>query len=341
MEKTAYPVARSGSAQSVAGKLAVKLAAAGAVVALLVLAVLAFNDWKGRESVPGVSPARQGAAVPAGRPEKGRILFQSRADDGLWQIFSLDLATGARTRLTTSPADDITPSVSPDGSRIAFHSTRGGAAAVWLMDADGAKAERLTDPRFPCFDPCWGAGGAVIVYGSNRSGRENIFALELATRREKQLTDSFWRSILPHVSPDGTRIVFARGKLGWDIYLMNADGSEVKAITSKGGNCRPDWSPDGRRIAYVSDVADGMGDVWIMDANGGNRTRVTYGDDSYDYNPAWSPDGKWIVYETTKGSKNGPWSLAIIPAAGGTPLLLSPAGADDRMPDWAPEKDGR
>ncbi|HSQ34810.1 MAG TPA: hypothetical protein VLQ89_02355, partial [Candidatus Binatia bacterium] len=153
--------------------------------------------------------------------------------------------------------------------------------------------------------------------------------------------DSFWSSILPSLSSDGSTIVFARSKLGWDIYRMNGDGSNVKALTAKGGNCRPDWSPDGKWIAYVSDVADGKGDVWTMDANGNNKMRVTLGDESFDYNPAWSPDGRWIVYETTTGSKNGPWSLAIIPAKGGTPILLTPAGADDRFPDWAPEKDVR
>jgi Tol biopolymer transport system component len=341
METDERPIA-AGSRPAVKTRKTVWLTAAAVLVlALIALAVMAFDDLLGRERLGLAAPGAANPPAVAERPKRGTILFQSRAEGGLWQIFSLDLATGARTRLTTSEADDITPSASPDGSRIAFHSTRGGAAAVWLMDADGARAERLTDPAFPCFDPCWGAGGAAIVYGSNRSGRENIFALELATRRERQLTDSFWRSILPSVSPDGTRIVFARSKLGWDVYRMNADGSGVAALTNKGGNCRPDWSPDGKRIAYVSDVADGMGDVWIMDANGGNQTRVTYGNDSYDYNPAWSADGNWIVYETAKGSKNGPWSLAIIRAAGGTPLLLSPAGADDRMPDWAPEKDGR
>jgi TolB protein len=209
------------------------------------------------------------------------------------------------------------------------------------MRADGSGAQRLTDAGLQCFDPCWGKDGSSILYSSRRSGRENIFILELDSRRERQLTDSFWRNILPTVSPDGSLVAFARNKLGWDVYRMNYDGSGDRAITSKGGNCRPDWSPDGKRIAYVSDVADGKGDVWTMDADGGNKMRVTPGDDSYDYNPAWSPDGLWIVYETTKSSKRGPWSLAVIPAGGGTPVLLTPPGADERYPDWAPVKDGR
>jgi TolB protein len=240
-----------------------------------------------------------------------------------------------------STADDITPSVSLDGSWIVFQSSRSGSAAVWRMRADGTEAERLTAAGLECFDPCWGRENHSILYSSRRSGRENIFVLELATRRERQITDSFWSSILPSFSPAGSAVVFARNKLGWDVFRMNGDGSGIMALTSKGGNCRPDWSPDGKKIAYVSDVADGKGDVWTMDANGANKVRVTFGDDSYDYNPAWSPDGNWIVYETTRGSKNNPWSLAIIPVNGGTPAILSPPGADDRFPDWTAGKGAR
>ena len=317
-----------------------KAAAIGTVLALAALTGSVVVNLLRRGTAPTHVPAIQGTLTPAEKPEKGIIVFQSRLD-GFWQICSLDLSSGARTRLTRSTADDITPSVSPDGSWIVFQSSRSGSADIWWMRADGSGVERLTDPGFECFDPCWSGDGSFILYSSRRSGRENIFAMDLSTRRERQLTDSFWSSILPSMAFDDSAIVFARSKLGWDIYRMNGDGSNVKALTAKGGNCRPDWSPDGKRIAYVSDVADGKGDVWTMDADGGNKRRVTPGDDSYDYNPAWSPDGLWIVFETARGSKDGPWSLALIPATGGTPILLTPSGADDRFPDWAPGKAAR
>ncbi|HEX7502359.1 MAG TPA: hypothetical protein VF451_02970 [Acidobacteriota bacterium] len=316
-----------------------KAAAAGAFLAAIVLAGLAAAGVM--QPRGGSTRAAQVPAAPARRPEQGIILFQSRVGKGPWQIFSLDLATGARTRLTRSSSDDLYPSASPDGSRIAFESAREGSAAIWRMRSDGTGPDRLTDARFVCHAPCWGSGSSSVLYSSPRFGREQIFAMELGTRRERQLTDSFWSSILPAVSPDGSVIAFARNKLGWDVYRMKPDGSGAMALTSEGGNCRPDWSPDGKRIAYVSDVADGKGDVWTMDADGGNKIRVTMGDDSYDYNPDWSPDGRWLVYETTTGSKRNPWSLAVIPAGGGTPVLLSPPGADDRYPDWEPGKDGR
>jgi Tol biopolymer transport system component len=320
----------------VAKKALWKAAAAAAALSVIVLGGYASTRWLHRTFGP--APAKQGPPAPASTPGHGIILFQSRSDE-LWQIFSLDLSSGARTRLTRSAADDSYPSASADGAWIVFESNRSGSPAVWRMRADGSGAERLTDGGLECRAPCWGSGSSSVLYSSPRSGREQIYILELGAHREQRLTNSFWPSILPAVSPDGSGITFTRNKLGWDVYRMDRDGSGVAALTAKGGNCRPDWSPDGKRIAFVSDVADGRGDIWTMDTDGRNKVRVTVADDSYDYNPAWSPDGRWIVYETTKGSKRGPWSLAVIPAGGGTPALLTPPGADDRYPDWAPGKD--
>ena len=340
MKQASYRADSDGLALSAGVKTGAKTRMAGLVLAMVILGGLVAVGLLRRGNGPVQVPAKHGPAVAAAKPEMGIIIFQSRVD-GFWQIFSLDLSSGTRTRLTRSAADDITPSVSPDGAWVLFQSSRSGSADVWRMRADGTAAEQLTDAVYECFDPCWSASGSFILYSSRRSGGQNIYALDLSTRRERQLTDSFWRSILPAISADGSAIAFARNKLGWDVYLMNADGSGVKDLTAKGGNCRPDWSPDGKRIAFVSDVADGKGDVWTMDPDGGNKMRVTPGDDSYDYNPAWSPDGGWIVFETTKSSKRGPWSLAVIPAAGGTPVLLTLSGADDRFPDWAPGKAAR
>jgi TolB protein len=338
MEKISFPINKDDVQLAVTKNIMWKAVAAVSVLTVIALGGFALAGRMRRGPVP--APVKQGPVAPATVPGHGIILFQSRVD-GFWQIFSLDLSSGARTRLTQSQADDNYPSASPDGSWIVFESTRDGSKAVWRMRADGTGVERLTDLGRECTAPSWDGGGSSILYNCPQSGREQLFILELNTRRERRLTNSFWPSILPAVPPDGSAIAFSRNKLGWDVYRMNPDGSGVTALTSKGGNCRPDWSPDGKRIAFVSDVADGKGDVWTMDANGGDKVRVTTGDDSYDYNPAWSPDGRWIVYETTKGSKNGPWSLAVIPAGGGTPALLTPAGADDRYPDWAPEKDSR
>lgn len=309
-----------------------KVPASGVIFAALACGLALACDSR---SAGGRAPAESRELRAAPELTRGRIVFQSRVE-GRWQIVLLDLPTRARLRLTRSPVDDNHPSFSPRGDWIAFESTRdGGSPAIYRMRADGSAPERLTKGTDPCHSPCWRPDGTAIAYDSPRSGGSEIYALEIVTGREWQITRSIWRSILPHWSPDGSLIAFARSELGWDVFRMNADGSDVKALTSEGGNCRPDWSPDGKRIAYVSTVADGKGDIWTMDPDGGNKVRLTLDSASYDYDPAWSPDGRWIVYQSTTDKKRGPWSLYAVPVAGGEPVRLSPDGVDDRFPDWA------
>jgi TolB protein len=302
------------------------------LVAFVALVALACES----RSAGGGTPAQSSSprAIPASL--QGRIVFQSRVE-GRWQIVLLDLANGSRKQLTHSAGDNNHPSFSPGGDWVAFESTRhGGEPAIYRMRSDGSDTERLTRGADPCHSPCWRPDGAAVAYDSPRGRGYEIYGLDIVTGREWQITRSLWRSILPHWSPDGSLIAFTRNELGWGIYRMNADGSGVKGLATQGGSCRPDWSADGKRIAYVSHVADGKGDVWTMDPDGGNKVRVTLNSESYDYDPAWSPDGRWIVYQSTTDKKRGPWRLHAVPASGGEPVLLSPDGVDDRFPDWAP-----
>ena len=89
-------------------------------------------------------------------------------------------------------------------------------------------------------------------------------------------------------SPDGNKIAFAAGKAGtgeWDIYIMDADGSNVKKLTEHlAGDLWPTWSPDGERIAFMSS-RDGY-DIYVMDADGSNVKRLT-DNPAYDGEPSW------------------------------------------------------
>ncbi len=108
----------------------------------------------------------------------------------------------------------------------------------------------------------------------------------------------------PAWSPDGQRLAFASNPSGreigdvrdtWDIYVMNADGSNMVRRTNGGYNLEPAWAPDGRTIAFES-VQDGSLGVFVVDADGGSGSRVVLNRPGWDGNPAWSPDGRKITF---------------------------------------------
>ena len=81
-----------------------------------------------------------------------------------------------------------------------------------------------------------------------------------------------------------------------DIYVMEADGKRQRRVTTHAAeDSHPTWSPDGRRIAFVSNRNQGYIQIWVIDADGGNPIRLT--DGVWDQNPDWSPDGTKIAYD--------------------------------------------
>ncbi len=117
---------------------------------------------------------------------------------------------------------------------------------------------------------------------------------------------------------------------------MNADGTGQTQLTSNtASDTNADWSPDGTKIAYQSDV-DGDFDVYVMNADGSGQTQLT-NDPLFDSAPSWSPDGSKIAFQS---SRDGDFEILAMNAdgSGQTPLTLNTAL--DRVADWQPVPSG-
>jgi Tol biopolymer transport system component len=170
-----------------------------------------------------------------------------------FEIYVVNADGSGQRRLTRSPVRDNDPVWSPDGRRIAFESNW----QLWVMNADGSGKRRLTRQGAHNFNPAWSPDGKRIAFERGRREREPSSG--------------------------------AAGSWGFGLYVMNADGSGQQRLTQ--GGSQPYWSPDGRKIAFVSN-RDGNSDIHVMNADGSGRRNLTRAAGNRESQPLWSPAQK-------------------------------------------------
>ena len=151
------------------------------------------------------------------------------------EIYVIDADGRGQTRLTDAPGADGWPSWSPDGSKIAFASTRDGDFDIYVMDVDGTHVRKLTDNSIDDIEPSWSPDGRTIAFAQSEdpdpscmdcdAGYE-IWSMSARGGRERQLTHNDDRDGAPTWSPDASRLLFYREGHGTKaFFVMRADGS--------------------------------------------------------------------------------------------------------------------
>jgi TolB protein len=196
------------------------------------------------------------------------------------------------SKLTDIDGYDAEATVSPQGDRIVFTSTRDGDLDIYSMDLDGSYVVRLTDEIGYDGGPFYSPDGTKIIYRAHHPSD----AAEIEDY-QALLADGLIRP----------------SKL--EIFVMNADGSDKRQITNLGAAAfAPFFHPSGEKIIFASNYGDPKGrefDLWMVGLDGGNLERITYSE-GFDGFPMWSTDGTTFVFCSNRhNSKPGETNVFV------------------------------
>jgi Tol biopolymer transport system component len=236
-----------------------------------------------------------------GTSSRGKVVFQS-SRDGNFEIFSMNDDGSNVQRLTNSPAYDVSPSWSPDGSHILFASDRDGNWEIYIMGADGTNARRLTAPPGSNTAPFWAKGGTKIVFVSTRDAvNGEIYLMNADGSNVERLTRDSTVKDSPVMTPDGRSVVFTvNGRAGYCIITRDLSSGSQSALTPEQYNATsPRVSSDGSRILFAA-AGNGFSGIYSMSTAGRGITRLTPAGIPC-RTPAWGASVQEIVYSKNAG----------------------------------------
>ena len=232
------------------------------------------------------------------------------------------------------------PAYSPDGSRLAFVSTRDGQPEIYVMDADGTSPSRLTNAPGADGAPSFTADGRAVVFHSPRTGHRQIFVQPITGSDAIQLTQEPSENSQPSASPDGETIAFVSNRDGSDdIWLMSRDGSNQRNFTKSPQvkEKSPHFMRDGS-LAFLLEGKDGgrtVTQVVKADLASGRAAPLT-GTDLVITDFAVSPGGDLLalVVNVQKNVQKifiQPVATGGGAAGGGAPVAIPTTGAEQMV----------
>ena len=295
-------------------------------------------------SQPLLTPKLSDGAIflaPALSSDGTRVAFLSNGSVARGQVFIdlwlADAQTGKRlSRLAASATNSdfeelrllySQSAFSPDGRRIAFTGQRSGRDVLYIMRVDDRKIERRFDlPLESAISPSWSPDGNSLVFSGANGGISDLYSIHADGSHFVRLTDDRFGDLQPQISPDGTTIAFATDRgLGASFDLLRFPKLRIalydiatRRVTvlpgQQGLNLNPQWAPDGRSIAYVSD-RNGIPNVVLYDLDAHlhyQLTNVVGGVSGItEYSPAisWARNADRLAFTYFENGQYTVWSI--------------------------------
>lgn len=290
-----------------------------------------------RERGPAWSSDGKYLAVTDGDRESA----EGRYGEGLALV---NVANGEKHRVTWPPRadNDSSPAFSPDGKFLAFvRYVTNSVTDLFVTSSRGGQVRQLTFDRRQIAGVSWMPDSRSIVFSSNRDGTFALWRIALSGGAAELIPAVGASATDPSVATDGRRIAYTDSFENTNIWRTRAstpngvNSTPEQFIFSSRRNDSPQYSPDGEKIAFVSDRS-GSWQIWVCDSAGANPIQLTSFGGSVTGTPRWSPDGRWLAFDSRE---EGHSAIYLLSAAGGVPKRLDVNSFEETMPSWS--RDGK
>jgi TolB protein len=269
-----------------------------------------------------------------------RIYFTSkRGATGAFgtELWVMDWDGNNQKQLTHLGGQVAYPTVSPDGSRVAFTlwPGKGGQPVIAMVSSDTGRSINFYNQKASlnsavAFTP----DGSRVYYSSSASGTAQIYTAGIDGQGFSRITETHGNPSEPKVNPKNPgSLLFVDGAPKEQIYRMNSEGIGIERVTNGEGEAsNPAWNPDGHTIAYAWTRGYASGDFNIFVADIGSPQeyiQLTHSEGKNE-NPVWAPDGKHIVFMSDRSGKPQIYSML----ADGTQVKQLTTQGVNKYPAW-------